>query len=81
MIQNGVVATVGAVNEPYLSAFPLPQEFFPLLLTGKATLAECYWRCIPHTSWRMSLLGDPLYNPFKGSARLSAEDLPKGLTD
>ncbi len=81
MIQNGVVATLGAFNEPYLSAFPLPQEFFPLLMTGKATLAECYWRCIPHTSWRMSLLGDPLYNPFKGSPRLSAEDLPKGLVD
>lgn len=81
MIQNGVAATIGAVDEPYLSAFPSPQEFFSLLLTGKATLAQCYWRCIPHASWRMTLLGDPLYNPYKAAPRLRPADLPKGLLD
>jgi uncharacterized protein (TIGR03790 family) len=79
MIQNGVVATLGAVDEPYLAAFPLPQEFFPLLLTGKLTIAECYWRTVPHTSWRMTLIGDPLYNPYKASPALRPGDLPRGL--
>jgi uncharacterized protein (TIGR03790 family) len=65
MIQNGVVATVGAVEEPLLEAFPHPEDFFPLLLTGKYTLAECYWRTTPTVSWRMTLIGDPLYNPFE----------------
>ena len=38
MIQNGVVATLGAVGDPTLGAFPLPQDFFQLLLTGKCTV-------------------------------------------
>jgi len=79
MIQNGVAATVGAVNEPFLGAFPPPEEFFPLLLTGKFTLAECYWRTIPHASWRLTLIGDPLYNPFAKNPQMKLKDLPKGL--
>ncbi len=76
MIQNGVAATVGAVDEPYLGAFPLPQQFFLLLLTGKYTLAECYWRTVPKVSWRMMLIGDPLYNPFAANPQVKISDLP-----
>ncbi len=79
MIQNGVVATVGAVDEPYLGAFPLPQQFFLLLLTGKYTLAECYWRTVPQVSWRMMLIGDPLYNPFAANPQVKVSDLPPQL--
>jgi uncharacterized protein (TIGR03790 family) len=76
MIQNGVTATLGPVNEPYLAAFPLPHEFFGLLLTGKYTAAECYWRTVPFTSWRMSFIADPLYNPFKLHPQLDPSKLP-----
>jgi uncharacterized protein (TIGR03790 family) len=79
MIQNGVAATVGAVNEPYLHTFPRPDEFFPMLMTGKYTLAECYWRTAPAASWRLTLIGDPLYNPFRKNPQAKVEDLPKGL--
>ncbi|MCK4601480.1 MAG: TIGR03790 family protein, partial [Phycisphaerae bacterium] len=79
MIQNGVAATIGAVNEPTLAAFPLPQDFFPLLMTGKYTLAECYWRTNPMVSWRMTLIGDPLYNPFAANPQLNADKLPRDL--
>ncbi len=79
MLQNGVAATIGAVGEPFLVSFPIPEEFFALLLTGKYTLAECYWRTCPMASWRMMLLGDPLYNPFAVNPQLSVEDLPEGL--
>ena len=79
MIQNGVVATVAGVDEPYLGAFPLPEEFFSLLMTGKYTLAECYWRTTPMASWRLTLIGDPLYNPFHANPSLKVSDLPKGL--
>ena len=78
MIQNGVVATVAGVNEPYLGAVPLPDEFFPLLMTGKWTLAECYWRTTPMASWRLTLIGDPLYTfiqaalGFTGAQMLAA---------
>ena len=79
MIRNGVAATVGAVNEPFLQAFPNPSEFYPLLLTGKWTLAECYWRTCPSASWQMTLIGDPLYNPFAVNPKLKPEHLPPGL--
>jgi uncharacterized protein (TIGR03790 family) len=76
MIQKGVAATLGAVNEPMLGAFPLPQEFFALLLTGKYTVAECYWKTVPTVSWRMTLIADPLYNPFRQRPQLPIEALP-----
>jgi len=79
MIQGGVAGTVGPVNEPFLHSFPLPEEFFPLLLTGKWTLAECYWRTTTMISWRMILLGDPLYNPFAANPQVATEKLPSGL--
>jgi len=43
MLKEGVAGTLGAVNEPYVTAFPFPDDFFPLLLTGKLSLAEVYW--------------------------------------
>ena len=79
MIQNGIAATVGAVNEPFLGAFPLPQEFFALLLTGEYTVADCYWRTVPNTSWRMTLIADPLYNPFKFKPQYTSFNLPPAL--
>lgn len=79
MIHNGVAATIGAVNEPTLGAFPVPEEFFYLLLSGKLTVAECYWRTVPHTSWRLTLIADPLYNPFAANPQIAPANLPRGL--
>jgi hypothetical protein len=53
------------VAEPYVNAFPLPELFFGLLVEGNLTLAECYIVSLPYLSWRMVLIGDPLYRPFK----------------
>ncbi len=80
LIRAGVAATLGAVSEPQLDAYPLPEEFWPLLLTGRWTLAECYWRTLPHASWQMTLIGDPLYRPFMRRPALAGERLPEGLT-
>ncbi len=63
MLRRGVAATVGAVNEPYLTAFPLPLDFFRELFEGRC-LAEAYYRTNPFNSWQMVLIGDPLYRPF-----------------
>jgi uncharacterized protein (TIGR03790 family) len=64
MLENGICATLGPVDEPFLDSFPLPSEFFGLLLTGKYNLAETFFRTNRYNSWRMILIGDPLYNPF-----------------
>lgn len=70
LIEEGVAATLGPVEEPYLSSFPLPDVFFPLLMEGKLTLLEVYFKSIPHISWRMILIGDPLYTPFKNNPEI-----------
>jgi uncharacterized protein (TIGR03790 family) len=75
MLEDGVVATIGPVEEPYIAAFPRPNEFFLLLLSGKFTLVETYYRCLPFNSWTMVLVGDPLYAPFKAAPPLRMEGL------
>lgn len=79
LIEDGAAATLGAVAEPYLSAFPRADDFFGLLMTGKITLAEAYWRTNPFASWQMTLLGDPLYTPYKNNPAIKVEDLPDRL--
>ena len=75
MIEEGVAATLGPVNEPYLTSFPLPDVFFPLLMTGKLTLLETYFRSTPLISWRIILIGDPLYTPFKKNPVIDLDSL------
>ena len=65
MLEDGVCATLGPVYEPYLISFPRPNEFFAMLLQGDLTLVECYYRSLPFNSWVLTLIGDPLYRPFK----------------
>jgi uncharacterized protein (TIGR03790 family) len=64
MLERGVVATLGAVNEPYLDSFPIPTDFFNLLLSGKYQLAEVYYLTTKYISWQLVLFGDPLYQPI-----------------
>ena len=65
MLEKGVAATLGPVNEPYVESFPVPAIFFSLLIDGTLTLVECYTASNPFWSWKMVLIGDPLYRPFK----------------
>jgi uncharacterized protein (TIGR03790 family) len=69
MIEEGVCATVGPVGEPYLQSFPRPEVFFGFLTEGVLSLAECYTVSLPYLSWKMVLIGDPLYRPFGRSER------------
>ncbi len=79
MLEDGVAATLGPVHEPLLGAFPLPDDFFSVLLTGRYTLVETFYRTKPFNSWAMVLVGDPLYNPFKNHPQLNVDDLPERL--
>ncbi|MCC6492599.1 MAG: TIGR03790 family protein [Pirellulales bacterium] len=78
MLEDGVAATIGPVVEPYLFAFPRPEEFFALLLRGELTLVECYYETQPFNSWAMTLIGDPLYRPFKNRPMKGAQPAQKG---
>jgi uncharacterized protein (TIGR03790 family) len=81
LLKKGVCATLGPVAEPYTIGFPKPAEFFGLIATGEYTLVECYGRSILFCSWMTVLVGDPLYNPYKGAGKLKEADVvpsPKG---
>jgi len=65
MLENGIAATVGPVGEPYVQSFPNPAVFFRLLCEGYLTLVESYYVSLPFLSWKMVLVGDPLYCPYK----------------
>lgn len=64
-LEHGITATLGSVGEPYLDAFPEPLEFTALLMTGQYSLVEAYYLTSRWVSWRMVLIGDPLYNPWR----------------
>ena len=68
MLRDGITATLGPVNEPYLHAFPEPRIFFTALYDGHC-LVEAYYLTQPLVSWQMVLIGDPLYTPFKAKPR------------
>ena len=63
MLKDGITATLGAVDEPYLHSFPEPKAFFLELFSGRC-LVEAYYRTKPFNSWQLVLIGDPLYKPF-----------------
>ncbi|MCI0456851.1 MAG: TIGR03790 family protein [Gemmataceae bacterium] len=75
LLDNGVIATLGPVAEPYTIGFPKPAEFFGFLATGRYTLVECYSRSVMLISWMTVLVGDPLYNPFARNPRLKTEQV------
>jgi len=67
MLEKGVAATLGPVAEPCVQTCPPPHLFFKFLMEGKP-LVEAYFLSKPSISWRMVLVGDPLYRPFKSNA-------------
>jgi uncharacterized protein (TIGR03790 family) len=77
LLKKGVCATLGPVAEPYTVGFPKPAEFFGLLATGEYTLVECYARTTLLCSWMTVLVGDPLYNPYKGRGKLKESDVQR----
>ncbi len=72
MLEKGVGATIGPVGEPYVQAFPPPELFFQLLMDGRPTLVECFAMSSPFVSWKIILIGDPLYRPFKSRVAMVA---------
>lgn len=63
MLRDGITATLGAVDEPYIHSFPDPKKFFIELFNGRC-LVEAYYYANPLNSWQMVLIGDPMYKPF-----------------
>ena len=79
MLEDGICATLGAVNEPYLQSLPRPHEFFLVLMSGRYSLVETFYRTKPFNSWQLTLVGDPLYTPFRAKPGVDVQKLPEEL--
>jgi uncharacterized protein (TIGR03790 family) len=67
LINAGAAATMGSVYEPYLTFTPHLDIFIERLTAGY-TFAEAAYASQRVNSWMITMLGDPLYRPFKVTA-------------
>lgn len=66
LLARGAAATLGAVDEPFLSLTPQLNTFADRLLSGR-TFGESAYMSLATVSWQITVVGDPLYQPFKYS--------------
>jgi uncharacterized protein (TIGR03790 family) len=64
LINHGAAASLGNVYEPYLQLTPMLDLFHDRLLSGM-TLAESAYASLVAVSWMTTVVGDPLYRPFR----------------
>jgi len=75
LIQKGATATMGCVDEPYLDGTPELGVFFARLLNFGFTFGEAAYAAMPMLSWQITVVGDPLYQPFGRHPKALHEDL------
>jgi len=64
LIAHGAAATMGTVYEPYLALTPHTDIFTKRLLDGNY-FAEAAYASQMGLSWMVTVVGDPLYRPFR----------------
>ena len=74
LLNLGAAATMGAVHEPYLAFTPHLDVFADRLCAGRP-FGEAAYMALSHVSWQITVVGDPLYTPFKLSLDEQIEQL------
>jgi uncharacterized protein (TIGR03790 family) len=64
LLAKGATCTMGCVYEPYLQFTPNIAHFLATLGSGW-TFGEAALAAQPALSWQTTIIGDPLYQPFK----------------
>jgi len=64
LLAKGATCTMGCVYEPYLQFTPNIAFFLSAFGSG-CTFGEAAWAAQPALSWQITVIGDPLYQPFK----------------
>lgn len=64
LLAEGVTATMGSIDEPYLDGTPDIGVFFERWLLSGFTFGEAAYACQATLSWQTTVIGDPLYRPF-----------------
>ena len=65
LLAKGATCTLGCVYEPYLSGTPNVSVVIALLATAGYSFGEAAYAGQPVLSWQTTVVGDPLYRPFK----------------
>jgi uncharacterized protein (TIGR03790 family) len=76
LLAAGATATMGCIDEPYLSGTPNIAVFFSRWLGG-FTFGEAAYACQQTLSWQTTVIGDPLYRPFGQDPRELHEALAR----
>jgi uncharacterized protein (TIGR03790 family) len=77
LLSKGATATMGCVDEPYLSATPDIAAFFGRFIAGQFSFGEAAWAAQNSLSWQNIAVGDPLYRPFAIIDRQRHEQLER----
>lgn len=65
LLAKGATITMGAVDEPYLSGTPNVAAFLDRLVARRWTFGEAAYASQSALSWQTTVVGDPLYAPFR----------------
>jgi len=81
LLARGAAVTIGAVSEPFLGFTPQLNLFADRLCSGRDFGSSVYMS-LSSVSWAVTVVGDPLFTPFKYSldeqmAHLEADKLPE----
>lgn len=72
-LQDGITATLGAVDEPFALEMPKPDTLHNYLYNHRYTYAEAAYAATPSLRWTTVIVGDGLYRPGL------VKNLPGGL--
>jgi uncharacterized protein (TIGR03790 family) len=75
LIAAGATGVAGTVAEPFVDGALRPDILFPAYISG-ATLAEAFYRALPHVGWQTIVVGDPLCAPFRAASLTDDEAAP-----
>lgn len=75
LLAEGVTATMGCIDEPYLTGTPDMRVFFSRWLLLGFTFGEAACAAQRVVSWQTTVVGDPLYRPFAGNPKKLHEEL------
>lgn len=75
LLNAGVTATMGCVEEPFLEGTPDIAIFFNRWLAPAYSFGEAAYVCQPVLSWQTTVVGDPLYRPFAKPPQILHQEL------
>jgi uncharacterized protein (TIGR03790 family) len=75
LLARGVTATMGCVDEPFLGGTPNIGVFFARFTYSGFSFGEAAYASQNYVSWQTTVVGDPLYRPFRRSLKEWIEDL------